>query len=335
MPRGILDRRCRFQGVTWIVTVALLLVSLAGCGTGSAKSHSSASSTTSSATKSDSPASSTPSPASQTLAGPPSRIVVIVLENKEYNEIIGRPAAPYLNSLARQSAVAANYHSITHPSLPNYLALTGGSTFGLSGSDCLTCSVSHRNLIDELEAAGISWKAYMEDLPSACSHTTSNGGYVRRHDPFMYYRDVADNPARCRFIVPATTLTTDLAHHSLPRFVWLSPNICHDMHSCGIYTGDRYLRAMIPRLLPQLGPSGLLFVTFDEGETNLGCCGVAKGGHVLTLVAGPGARAGVRSMTPYDHYSLLLTIEDLWGLPKLGYTASASTHPMTDLLRVR
>jgi hypothetical protein len=92
---------------------------------------------------------------------------------------------------------------------------------------------------------------------------------------------------------------------------------------------------MIPRLLPQLGPSGLLFVTFDEGETNLGCCGVAKGGHVLTLVAGPGARAGVRSMTPYDHYSLLLTIEDLWGLPKLGYTASASTHPMTDLLRVR
>lgn len=312
-----------------MVAVALLLVSLAGCGSGSTKSHSSASST-------PAPASRTvTNPASRSVAGQPSRIVLIVLENKEYNEIIGRPAAPYLNSLARQSAVAANYHSITHPSLPNYLALTGGSTFGLSGSDCLTCSVSHRNLIDELEAAGISWKAYMEDLPSACSHVTSNGGYVRRHDPFMYYRDVADNPGRCRFIVPATTLTTDLADHSLPRFVWLSPSICHDMHSCGIYTGDRYLRSMIPRLLPALGPSGLLIVTFDEGETNSGCCGVAKGGHILTLIAGPGARAGVQSMTPYDHYSLLRTIEDLWGLPRLGGAAAASSHPMTDLLRVR
>ena len=258
-----------------------------------------------------------------------------MLENREYNEIIGRPAAPYLNALARQSAVAANYHAITHPSLPNYLALTGGSTFGYSGSDCGTCSVSHRNLIDQLEAAHISWKVYVEDLPSACSSAASAGAYVRRHDPFLYYRDVADNPARCRSIVPTTTLTSDLAAHSLPRFLWLVPNICHDMHSCGTYTGDRYLRGIVPQLLAQLGPSGLLFVTFDEGETNSGCCGVAAGGHVLTLVAGPGARAGVRSMAPYDHYSLLRTIEDLWGLPRLGGAALPSTQPMSDLLRVR
>ncbi len=260
---------------------------------------------------------------------------MIVLENKEYNEIIGSPAAPYLNALARQSAVAANYHAITHPSLPNYLALTGGSTFGYSGSDCGTCSVSHRNLIDQLEAAGISWKVYVEDLPSPCASTATAGGYVRRHDPFLYYRDVSDNPARCRAIVPTTTLTRDLADHSLPRFMWLVPNVCHDMHSCGTYTGDRYLRAMVPRLLAELGPSGVLFLTFDEGETNSACCGVAKGGHILTLIAGPGARAGVRSMTPYDHYSLLRTIEDLLGLPRLGGAALPSTRPMTDLLRVR
>ena len=145
----------------------------------------------------------------------------------------------------------------------------------------------------------------------------------------------ADNPGRCPFIVPATTLTTDLADQFRPRFVWLSPNICHDMHSSGICPWRSPLLTIIPRLLPQLGPSGLLFVTFDEGETNSGCCGVAKGGHILTLVAGPGARAGVRSMTPYDHYSLLLTIEDLWGSRRLGGAASASSHPMTDLLRVR
>src|ERR1700694_4605131 len=98
-----------------------------------------------------------------------SRIVMVVLENREFNEIIGRPSAPYINALARQSAVAANYYAVSHPSLPNYLALTGGSTFGYDGSDCMTCSVSHRNLIDELEAAKISWRADMEGLPTTCS----------------------------------------------------------------------------------------------------------------------------------------------------------------------
>ena len=320
---------CGRHRVTWMVTVALVVVSVVGCGGGSAA-------TRSSAAPLPSPASSTVASSSAgTVAGPASRIAVIVLENREYNEIIGRPAAPYLNALARQSAVAANYHAITHPSLPNYLALTGGATFGYSGSDCGTCSVSHRNLITQLEAAHIPWKVYVEDLPSACSSAASTGDYVRRHDPFMYYRDVADNAAWCRSIVPMTTLTSDLAAHSLPRFLWLVPNICHDMHSCGTYTGDRYLRGIVPQLLAQLGPSGLLFVTFDEGETNSGCCRVAAGGHVLTLVAGPGARAGVRSMAPYDHYSLLRTIEDLWGLPRLGGAALPSTQPMSDLLRVR
>jgi hypothetical protein len=263
-----------------------------------------------------------------------SRIVVVVMENREYGEIIGRPSAPYINALARQSAVAANYYAVTHPSLPNYLAITGGSTFGYDGSDCLTCSVSHRNLIDQLETAGISWRAYMEDLPSSCSFQTSSGGYVRRHDPFMYYRDVAGSRSRCRNVVPGSQLYGDIARHSLPRFVWLSPNLCHDMHSCGTYAGDRYLRSVVPRLLGALGPSGLLVLTWDEGETNSGCCDVAKGGHILTLIAGPGARAGTRSVVPYDHYSLLRTIEDLWGLPRLGYAASPSTQAMTDLLRV-
>ncbi len=329
MLRGLGRIECGRHRVTWMVTLALFVASVTGCGSGSAPTRSSAAPPPSSAS------STVASSSAATVAGPASRIAVIVLENKEYSEIIGRPAAPYLNALARQSAVASNYHAITHPSLPNYLALTGGSTFGYRGSDCGTCSVSHRNLIDQLEAAHIPWKVYVEDLPSACSSAASARNYVRRHDPFMYYRDVADNPAWCRSIVPMTTLTSDLAAHSLPRFLWLVPNLCHDMHSCGTYTGDRYLRGIVPQLLTQLGASGLLFVTFDEGETNSGCCRVAAGGHVLTLVAGLGARAGVRSMAPYDHYSLLRTIEDLWGLPRLGGAALPSTQPMSDLLRVR
>lgn len=305
-----------------MVIAVLLGLALAGCGGGSATTHSQGQVTTS--TRSSGAA----------TAKAVSRIAVIVMENKEWNEVIGRPSAPFLNQLALQSAVAANYHAITHPSLSNYLALTGGSTFGYSGSDCMTCSVSARNLVDEFEAAGISWKAYMEGLPYPCSFTTAGSGYLRRHDPFMYYRDVANNPSRCRNIVPASQLTEDLTHHSLPRFVWLSPDICHDMHSCGVFTGDRYLQTVVPRLLPQLGPHGILFITFDEGETNVSCCGVARGGHILTLIAGPGARTGARSLVPYDHYSLLRTIEDLWGLPRLGYAAAPYTHSMTDLLRV-
>jgi hypothetical protein len=329
MLRGLGRIKCRRHGAKWMVTITVLVGSVAGCGGGSTTTRSSAPPATSHGSSSVARSPST------TVAGPASRIAVIVLENKEDNQIIGRAGAPYLNALARRSAVAANYYAITHPSLPNYLALTGGSTFGFSGSDCGTCSVSHRNLIDQLEAARISWKVYAEDIPSACSTKVTAGAYVRRHVPFLYYRDVADNPKRCQFVVSTTALTRDLAEHALPRFVWLVPNLCHDMHSCGTYTGDRYLRAIVPRLLAELGPSGLLFVTFDEGATDVGCCGVAKGGHIVTLIAGPGARAGVHSTTPYDHYSLLRTIEDLWGLPRLGGAALPSTHPMTDLLRVR
>lgn len=309
--RGARRNKLRLGGFKWLLIPVLLSAVLAGCG---------------SASSSD--------PSGTSAQSQVSRIAVIVLENHEYDEIIGRPSAPYLNSLTRQSAIAVNYHAVTHPSLPNYLALTSGSTWGYAGSDCMTCSVSGRNLVDELESAGISWKAYMQDIPSPCSFKASSGGYIRRHDPFMYYRDIADNHARCRNVVPTTELSRDLAHHSLPRFVWLSPDICDDMHSCSTYAGDTYLRSMIPRLLSELGPHGVLFVTWDEGSTDSACCRVAEGGHILTLIAGPGARAGARSNAPYDHYSLLRTIEDLWDLPKLGYAGCSCTQAMTDLLRV-
>ena len=313
MLRGARLGAGRMRRLLWLMTATVLAAAVASCGAASTVSH--------------------PTPAA--IGSPVSRIAVIVLENHEYDQITGRPSAPYLNALLAQSAVAANYHAVSHPSLPNYLALTGGSTFGFDGSDCMTCSISQRNLIDELETAGISWKAYMQDIPSVCSFEASSAGYIRRHDPFMYYTDVARNRSRCRNVVPATELSRDLARHSLPSFVWLSPNICDDMHSCSTYTGDQYLKTILPRLIGELGPSGILFVTWDEGTTNSGCCKVAKGGHILTLVAGPGARVGARSMVPYDHYSLLRTIEDLWKLPRLGYAACPCTNSMFDLLRVR
>lgn len=274
----------------------------------------------------------------QTPAGPArevprfSHVVVLVLENKECGQIIGSDDAPYLNSLARRSALATSFYATAHPSLPNYLALTGGSTFGIA-SDCTDCHVQARNLVDELEAARITWKAYLEGMPSPCFQGSEAGNYAKKHNPFLYYDDIANNPARCSNVVPLTQLSADLRDGRLPAFAWISPDLCHDMHSCGVSDGDRFLSGFLPPLLHALGPRGVLFITWDEGrkKAHEGCCRKAAGGNVATIVAGPLARAGASSGVPYDHYSILRTIEDAWGLPRLGAAGCRCTRPLTDL----
>lgn len=281
-----------------------------------------------------------PAPPPPVTAGLPdfSHVVVIVMENEEYSSIIGNPSAPYINQLANQGALATHSYAITHPSLPNYLALSGGSTFGVT-SDCSpssSCQATGPSIADQLNAAHISWKGYMEDLP-ACSAAQSDAGsdptaYAVRHDPFMYY------PADVAFcgtnIVPATQLSADIAAGTLPRFAWLTPNLCHDMHdTCGgdaIANGDAYLQSVVPQILGALGPDGAVFITFDEGSSNAGG-GLpgAGGGQVTTIVAGSAVKGGMKSAVAYDHYSLLATIEAAWGLPRLGGAASAPT--MNDL----
>ena len=288
------------------------------------------------------PASQAASPAAQPTspgsAAPPvrggalpnfSHVVVIMLENHEATAILGNPAAPYLNGLASQGAVATRYFAISHPSLPNYLAVVGGSTFGIS-TDCSPgpqCRAPDPSLPDQLNSAGISWKAYLEDMPGNCDQVAS-GTYAVKHDPFVYFPGVVS--AQCSQVVPARALSEDLATGNLPRFAWLSPNLCHDMHDCPVSAGDAYLAGIVPTLLGALGPSGVLLITFDEGTTNNGGGQPgAAGGQVAMIAAGPGARAGARSAQPYDHYSLLRTIEEAWGLPILRSAAGAA--PMTDL----
>lgn len=172
----------------------------------------------------------TPCPVGRTVAsrGRAPRVrhvsrVVVMMENRECGQIVGNPAAPSVNALANRYGLAVNAHSIAHPSSPNYLALTGGSTFGRS-SDCRYCVVDATNLVDQLESAGISWKAYMEGVPTAA------------------------------------------------------------------------------------------------------------GGNVATIVAGGAARRGAVSVVPYDHYSVLRTIEDVWRLPKLRDAGCSCTAPMFDLV---
>ncbi len=255
-------------------------------------------------------------------------IVVIAMENKEYSTIVGSSEAPYLNRLARQKVLLKREYAIAHPSLPDYLSLIGGSTFGIT-TDCSDCSVRGRNLVDELEAHGISWAAYMQSMPSACytgaTAGTSPAEYVKKHDPFLYFDDIRNRPRRCNKVVPLTQLGPDL-DTGLPAFVWISPNECSDMHSCSISTGDDWLRRWVPRILPALGSNGIVVILFDEGTSDLGCCGADPGGgHVVAVIAGPGASDRTRIRGPVDHYSILRLIEDEWGLRRLRHAADDST----------
>jgi phosphatidylinositol-3-phosphatase len=278
------------------------------------------------------PVQSIPSPRAHTRGGRPAHVAVIVMENEEYGSIIGSSSTPYINSLAKRYGVATAMYAIRHPSLPNYLALTGGSTFGID-SDCTDCAVGATSIADQLDHARVSWKAYMEGLPSRCFTGAGAGEYAKKHDPFVYYTRVAHDPARCAHIVPLSQLYRDERLKALPAFIWITPNLCHDMHDCSPATGDRFLAAMIPALLRGLGRNGLLVLTWDEGASDAGCCRLATGGHVATILAGPAIRPGARLRTPADHYSVLQMIEDVLGLPRLRGAACPCTPSLEPLLR--
>ncbi len=278
------------------------------------------------------PAQTIQAPIARLPGGRPAHIAVIVMENEEYGNIIGSRSTPYINRLASRYALASSMYAITHPSLPNYLALTGGSTFGID-SDCTGCTVGKTSIIDQLSHAHVSWKAYTEDLPHPCFTGAGAGEYAKKHDPFIYYSRVADQPARCAHIVPLAELAADEHSHTLPTFIWITPNLCHDMHDCDPNTGDRFLAALLPALLRSLRPRGILFLTWDEGTSDDGCCELASGGHIATVIAGPGAKRGARLATPVDQYSILQTIEDLLGLPRLRGAACACTPTLRPLLR--
>lgn len=253
-------------------------------------------------------------------------IFIIVMENREFDQVVGNPKAPVINGLARRYGLATNYYAVAHPSLPNYLALIGGSTFGIS-SDCSGCRQKAPNLADQLEAHGRSWKAYMEDLPAPCSLTIASGRYALKHDPWLYFEDIRANQGRCRRVAPLTQLATDLQGGSLPDLVWITPNLCHDMHDCSVAAGDAWLGTVLPPLLasPAWQQGSVLFIVWDEGTSNAGCCGATGGGRVPLLVIAPQTAGGVRLATPVNHYALLRTIEDAWSLGRLGQAAAPET----------
>jgi hypothetical protein len=264
-----------------------------------------------------------------------SHIFVIVMENHEYGTVIGSPAAPYINRLAASYGLATNYYAASHPSLPNYVALTAGGTFGIA-SDCTTCFVNATNIADQVEASGRSWKAYMEDMPTSCFMGAWSGNYAMKHNPFMYFLDVRNNPARCAaHVVPFTQFGVDMSRGQVPNFVWITPNMCNDMHDCSVATGDAWLGNVVPTIIGSAAfrDGGVLFITWDEGSTNVGCCADTWGGHVATLVISPKSIGGFRSSVAENHYSLLRTIEDAFHVAHLGAAGWSSNVPLREYFR--
>ncbi len=240
-------------------------------------------------------------------------VVVVVLENKERGKVLGNPEAPAFNAFARKGAVLRAYRGVTHPSLPNYLALVSGSTHGIS-SDCTRCTVGGRSLADTLEARELTWKAYAEGLPRVGWTGPSHGRYAKKHVPFLYFRRVLASPARLRRIVPLAQLTRDRAAGRLPNFALVVPDLCHGMHDCSVAMGDAWLKRFLPPLLKL--PGTAVFVVFDESDS-------ADPG-VPGLALGPLVRARSYSTSPLSHYALLRTIEQGFGLPLLGRSARAT-----------
>jgi phosphatidylinositol-3-phosphatase len=232
----------------------------------------------------------------------------MVMENKTADEAL---SSPFTSSLAQQYASLTNYHAISHPSLPNYLAMTSGDTYGIT--DDGYHQLGTNDLGHQLSAAGISWRAYMEGMSGGCM--SSGDQYALKHNPFAYYGGSC--PAN---VVDASALQADLVG-STPRFVWITPNLCNDTHDCPVATGDGWLRTEVGLITasPAWLHGGVLLLTWDEDDS----------GPIATIVVAPNLKAHASAIY-HDHYSLLATIEDRLGVPRLGNARTAT--PFNEVL---
>jgi phosphatidylinositol-3-phosphatase len=320
-------------------------------------------------------------------------VFVVNLENKGYDETFGpSSAAPYLSQTLRaQGVLLTQYYGVAHNSLPNYIAqISGQGPNAETQGDCQiysdfvgTVSVapgqlvgqgcvypqSVRTLPEQLEAGGLSWRGYMEDMgnsttePATCRHPALNAvddtqmarpgdQYAARHNPFVYFHSIIDTPSCDANVVPLDRLPADLARlKTTPNLVYVTPNLCHDAHDTGCVDGepgglvsaDQWLRTWIPQILTSAAfkRDGLLVVTFDESEANdaSACCGEGPGpssplpgisgmggGRVGALVISRFITPGSWNDTPYNHYGLLCSIEELFRLERLGYAAQSGLN---------
>jgi phospholipase C len=261
-------------------------------------------------------------------------IVIIVFENKEFGTVINNSKMPYFNQLAKSYTLLTQLYAVTHPSLPNYLAMIGGDTFGVT-FDCTSCIEDATTLPDLIESAGLTWKTYQEDMPTPCFAGAESGNYAMKHNPFVYFKQIRLDSIRCKqSIVPLSQLPVDIATNALPNFIFITPNLCNDAHDCALNIADSWLKASLDQLLPALNAEGkpyLIVLTWDEGQGNHSCCGLPAeaGGRIATILISPQVKNGFEDATPYTLYSILKTISESWHLRYLGHAADANNVLIT------
>ena len=282
--------------------------------------------------------------------------VIIIMEDHGIQDVcaqnpppcLGSNGDPYMASLANNYAIGSQYLGVNHFSQANYLALLGGDTFGCGNNGCPP--VSNPNLVDRLEAEGLTWKGYMENqnVASGCDNTYHEP-YTLEHNPFVGFTDILNNPTRCSNIVLANptgctvtdcSLVNDLNSASAPNFMWLTPNNCNNMHGftgicpTSIPMGDNYLKGLVPNILNSntfTTQRAALFIVFDEGN---GWCPLNGSSEdcVYAVWAGPLAKTGFATSNLYNHYSWTKTIETNWNLA--GLTSNdANAKPMTEFFK--
>ena len=249
-------------------------------------------------------------------------VIVVVMENKNYEQVL---KAPYIASLVASASSFSDYHAITHPSQPNYLALWAGSTLGVRDNNCPATGspITAENLGHACEAAGISWRSYAEDLPSVGSGQCKANGdlYARKHNPWTNFSNLNHRNER-----PYADLAKDIAAGQLPNLAFVTPNQCHDAHSCPLAKGDAWLSRNLPAMVKAVGPQGIVVLTWDEDDDG-------PSNHVLTVVAGGPVKAGYVSPRKVSHYTLLRTLCDALNLPAFGDARSET--PITDIWKGR
>jgi phospholipase C len=245
-------------------------------------------------------------------------IVVIILENRTYDQV---RTLPTIASLIASGSVFTQSWAVSSPSLPNYLALWSGSTQGVSSNTCppRAAPFTTENLGHACEAAGLTWRAYSENLPEAGSSvcTADASLYTRKHAPWTDFSNLDHANER-----PYSDLALDIATGSLPNLAFVVPNNCNNSHDCSALRSDSWLASQVPALLAALGPNDVLVLTYDEGDGNVD-------DHILTLLVGAPVRAGYEVAERIDHYGILRLLCDGLGLAPFG--AAADQPPILEV----
>ncbi len=252
-------------------------------------------------------------------------IIVVVMENKTYDQV---RVLPYAAGLIASYASFSNSYGLTHPSQPNYLALWGGDTFGVTSDACPApgSPYSAENLGHACEAAGLTWRAYSENLPEAGSSvcTADNSLYTRKHDPWTNFSNLDHLNER-----PYSDLAADISGGTLPNLAFVIPNNCDDSHNttqgCTAEFGDTWLSNNVPAMIQAVG-NGIVVLTWDEDDSSL-----RNNNHILTVFAGPPVQSGYVSTQILSHYTVLRMICEALGIQPFGF--AAGQFSITDVWR--